>query len=277
MSWTQPSSAIRQQDDREGTNSNGTPSRTFAFKAPYADLHTAMAALVAGDIIEEGWRASSWVLSRIPGEWAKLEITCAPNDTTGGSTPTQTALKERWSIKSVRNDMSILGYCAETYPDGRISIEMWMKETDDALATGFQYRNPQTGDVETLGTEAKNVAKKISKGVESVMRFYPILTRTRIYSSPPADVLQNLAHIDTPAAGIGDNVKAPGNLSTIISLHQWVKCQDDCEEDQSGNWIRVESWMGMVKNNTVEVVSDPWDKNLYGNGNDRWPIPYVVT
>lgn len=283
MSWTTPSSAIPQVDDRRGVTSQGEETNSFFWKAPYADLETAIGSLRKGDLITTGWRASSWTLMRRPGNWGLLEIVCSPDDMTGGQStdPSQVPLKETWSLKSVRNDISILGYCDPACPELREAIEMWQKETESDLVKEYKFRDKNGEEVElsSMGDQLINIAKKINKGVESVMRFYPLLTKRTLFSQPPATVLQNLAHIDVPSAGTGDKVHKPGNLANVISLHQWLKCQDDCDQQSDGNWVRTEAWMGIPF--AAVHGNQPWDPNFYGEVGDddtgRWVIPYART
>ena len=309
MSWSVPNTAIRQMDGGDGTNESGAKTKTIVYKGPYSDLETAKNALVQGDAIEGDWLAKSWNLSRVPGNLGRLEISCVDKDdvTENGET-SQYALKVTWSVKSVRNDVSILAYInSSSYPEGRFAVEMWMKETDQSLVESFKYKD-QTGavkDISGLGPAWVELCKKIGRGIESVMRFYPILTKKSITSTPPAKTLEHLSEINDPANSnnfdsvnvtdangnavtddFGNIVKklvakktkvflAPKNLQEIIEAHQWLKCQDDADEQTDGNWVRTESWMGILKSDNPD--QQPWDANLYGVGSVRWKMPCLET
>lgn len=303
MSWSVPTGAVEQIDGQEGTNESGGTTKSFVWKAPYSNLKTASDALVQGDEISSGWIASNWTLRKIPGEWGRLEIICNKDDTGGTSLePTQETLKEIWSVKSVRNDVSILAYIdGVENPHGRYQVEMWQKETDNSLVEQFKFKDGN-GEVKSVEAQLIPLCEKIGSGIESVMRFYPLLTRKTITSNPPDNVLDHLSEVIDPASGFtmvtrldehgnavkdddGNDVmdpvssakvfKAPKNLHAIIAAHEWLKCQDDCEEQADNTWARTESWMGILKSSVNS--QHPWDKNLYGSGNDRWKMPHFGT
>ena len=110
---------------------------------------------------------------------------------------------------------------------------------------------------------------KIRNGVEAVIRFYPVVTRTRTYADCPPACLENVGFIDTPPVPTG-TAKNPSGLTTAVAAHQWLKVQDDAQEQPDGNWTRTESWMGIAKSDNPD--DSPWDADLYGA--NRWPMPY---
>lgn len=279
----------RQPDEGEGVDQNGNKTFTYVLKGPYGDLETCLNALKAGDVVvlgvaasggsaaKPGWVMSSASLARRPGNLGVLTITCAEDDeeSEGGET-VQKSLSELWTLRSVRNDMSILSYCGPS--DGanasREDIEAWMKEPDGELAKENSYKRPDGTVREIVTDETLAVIGKIRKGVESVMRFYPMLTKTSTYSRPPKKVYEHLAEIDTPQAGTEGvhtrKLVVPGNLAEVIASCEWLKCQDDYVQTGDGKHQRVESWMGLPK---AGENDHPWDQNLYGTGNVRWPMP----
>ena len=263
----------RQPDEGEGVDQNGNKTFAYILKGPHSDLETCLHGLAPGDVVVENNGAPAWIfssanLSRRPGGLGVLTITCAePTAETGeGSAREQVALDETWTLRSVRNDMSILAYCGESDAANasREDIEAWMKEPDGDLAKEDQYRKSDGTLITISNTLTLAVMGKIRKGVESVMRFYPLLTKTRTYSVPPAKVYENLNTIDTPSVGTTQTtkrLKKPGNLSSIIGGLEWLKCQDDCALMPDGKFQRVESWMGC----------ESWDPDLYGE--ERWDMP----
>lgn len=273
------SGAWRQANESEGSDGS-TDTFSYVVKGAYAELRPLKDGLCPGTKVVSGWIAKSWLLQRGRGGSGTLTITCAPEpenedeEEPGDAQGAQIPLKETWSIKSVRNDVSILAYCGtETNSPQRAQIEQWMKEPDGGLAAGFEYREAD-GKVRSLddGTPGNiPLARKIAKGIETVMRFYPQLTRKRVYSIPPNDCLENLATVDTP--GFSTNcpegkLKKPKNLtSEKISQYEWLKCQDEEDEQSDGTWVRIESWIGAL------TSEGGWDENLYGTSN-RWTMPY---
>ena len=114
------------------------------------------------------------------------------------------------------------------------------------------------------------LVRKIKKGVERVIRFYPQLTIKRQYYVPPAGLFEKLSFIDTPPAPSGEKTLSPSGVATLINDHQWLKVQDDCDEQQNGTWMRTESWIGILKSDQNQGT--PWDTDLYGV--NRWQMPH---
>lgn len=255
----------------------------------YDALYTAASGIAQGTEVETGWIVKTWTVEGVPGGGGILSINCVPADsfTPQGGSATQYPKDETWTCKSVRNDVSILAYCgSQSSNPNRTWIELWQKETDGDVASSGNYTKPD-GTVSDLSQQdfaaaTSDLIAKIEKGVESVMRFYPVLSRNRKYDTCPTTMLENLGFIDTPPSpgtyidnpnipeSSRKKVKKPSNLATIVSDHQWVKVQDDVTDQGDGSFIRTESWMGIKKSGSDD---SPWDPDLYGT--DRWPMPYV--
>lgn len=254
-----PGTALRQVRVRLSVDAEANKGFQIQYKDPsYSALKTAASSFVRGDVVETGWLLDSWVLEGVPGGGGMLTLQCIPNDG-GSSGSTPNALRAVWTCKSVRNDMSILSYCGTTAR--RIALELWMKETDAALAEANTYHVTET-TTDSLNSQEIAIANKIRKGIDTVIRFYPVLTCKSTWSRLPGSFLVKLGYIDNPAAPSADEVVAPSNLSSVISAHSWLKVQDDVDESGNGRFQRVESWMG---------IDGTWDSNLYGTG--RWQMP----
>ena len=262
MAVSIPESANKQPRHRLGEDPQTNKSHQIQYKGTsYTDLKTACAAFVRGDLVETGWLLDSWELEGVPGEGGLLTLNCmlASASDTGGLPK---ALRAVWTCKSVRNDKSILAYCGAAAR--RVALELWMKETDAELAEDNKYHASE--DVEdTLNSQEQAIADKIRKGIDTVVRFYPVLTCKSTWNKVPSTFMENLSYIDTPGAPQADQTHAPSNLNDIISAHSWLKVQDDVEENGDGKFIRIESWMG------IATVDGSWDPDLYGP--QRWPMP----
>lgn len=280
MSWN-IGNAILQPGHTKSHEETGE-SHTLIFKDAYTDLDTKRLALKEGDVIETGWVAKTWLLRPVPGGYGELTINCVPPDPTSTDPETQQQvvepLSDIWSIKSCRNDVSLLAYCGESVGANplRDQIENWLKETDTDLAQGFRYKD-DSGTVVELTDATQKLAKKFAAGVQSVMRFYPVVTRRRTYSDVPPACLENVGYIDDPPYSGSDSTttrkKSPNGLSAAINAHQWLKCQDDAEEVGGCKWTRTEAWMGIPKSDNQD--GSPWDEDLYGE--NRWGMPYQST
>lgn len=265
----QPQDTVGIDDSTKGTAS-------FVWKGLYSNLLTSTASLEPGQRCPDSssqWVVMSWQLQKI-NLAGTLTVKCVPIQEyteSSQSTPAEAKpLKDVWSIRSVRNDVNVMGYCGDSPGANpqRADIELWLKETDADLAAAYEYKAAD-GSVATLSNQSQALAAKLAKGVESVMRFYPVLTRKRTYQSEPPECLENLGYIDSPStSSISPVNKKPGNLSTRLSEYQWLKCQDDCDENTDGTWTRTEAWMG-IKITTAQPT--PWDADLYGAS--RWDMP----
>ena len=278
MSWTL-GNAILQPGDNKSHEENGE-SRTMIFKDAYADLETKRLALAEGDLIETGWVAKTWFLRPVPGGYGELTIKCVPPNPTheeGEEDPETVTdpLEDIWSIKSCRNDVSILGYCGPNNASPhREAMELWLKETDPDAAKNNKYHKPD-GTTEGLTSAEQALAEKIRKGIDAVIRFYPVITRKRVYSAEPPACLEKLGYIDTPpysssAPSSSTRKKQPSGIENAIAAHQWLKVQDDANETSDHKWTRTEAWMGIPTSDNPD--QSPWDADLYGNG--RWTMPY---
>lgn len=287
---TIPNTATEQPTQQQGLSEQGDRTYSRAFKDTYAHCETWLNALNNGDSIGDKILKSA-NLSRANGDQGVITLNLAPSDIVtegeeGEETEDQIALDETWTLKAVRNDMSLLAYCGPSPSEAnRADLEAWMKEPDGTLAAAMKYRKSD-GTEKELSEASQAIAQKFLSGHDSVMRFYPMLTKKRTYTTEPATVYENLACIDTPTVSSiytppneddedtqsptpgtrAKKVKAPGNITSIISGHQWLKCQDDVDQTQDGKFVRVESWIG-AKNGEQQ-----WDENFYGTTN-RWPMP----
>lgn len=263
MSWSLPQDAYEQPQDERAREDTGDESATFVYKGPFSALDEAAKALDAGDTVETGWAYASHELQRVSGDYGILSIKCYPDpgsDSSGEDKP----LKDVWSMRSVRNDVSVMAYCGpnEGVNPNRPMVEAWMKEPDGELASRHKFRDSNGIEVEITSDATLALIAKIEKGIEAVIRFYPVLTRTRTYAKSPPACLENLNTIDEPAGPDADAI-APGNIAEKIDDYTWLKVQDDAIEQADGKWTRIESWMGSA---------DGWDEDLYGE--NRWPMPY---
>ena len=268
-----PATAHRQLDDVESLSEGNKRIITAAWKDKYSVLRDCVRSLKVGDFCSEGGKIRSSSLRRAPGNMGVLTLNMEIVEDDGDELDPK-VLKETWSIKSCRNDVSILAYCgsAENSPN-REWIECWQKEPDADIAATGKFRKSD-GTISDLSEQDHNAATsdlmaKIRQGVESVIRFYPQITCRRIYDKPPKEVMKHLGYINNPSSP-GSDAKYPRNLSSIIQSHQWLNIQDDAEENSDDTWTRTESWIGILKTDNPD--SAPWDANLYGES--RWPMPY---
>ena len=268
-----PNDCYRQPTESRGINESNKETETIVLKGYYGSLKNLLGSLYYGASIQEKMKMSSASLVRNAGDIGTLTINCfkSDEDESDNNEFSAKALKEVWTIKSVRNDISILAYCGPSEGSNPIRswIEAWEKEPDGDLANSLKYTKPD-GTIKEIQAQSAtaDLIEKIRKGVDSVMRFYPQLTKTSTYTMPPLSVFEHLSMVDKPTVGSAKVKRMPGNLNSIISDHDWLKCQDDSHENAEGTWNRTESWIGVLK------TDGGWDENLYGTSN-RWSMPYT--
>ena len=201
----------------------------------------------------------SWSLERVEGGYGRLAITVGdPADNDEGEEEPDNAIETRWSLKNVQMQIPLSRFYVDgtwslgSAPDGH-ELALWRQEPRKELYDAFQFLAPD-GAVYTLSAASQAVARKYRKGIESVMRFYPVVTRTVTYargmSQARIDALHigsRLSRIDTPAKTFGLD---PG---------AWLCIQDDAEEAADGTLVRTTGWMGCAS----------LDNDLYGD-NNRW-------
>lgn len=284
-----------QPTDEITWDADGVETLTLEWKGPFAACKATAGTAKRGDEIPTvaggnaytpdsefyaGYYVASARVRRGNGDTAVLSVACRKADAAadpppqggGGTTPFRTV----YSVKSVRNDVSILAYCGTSASNpNRAAIERWMREPDPMLAAAFKYtdENGTTVDMndEPLLKSSVPLVEKIMAGTERVIRFYPQVTIRRQFYAPPPDTFEKLSHIDAPPAPSGEKTLAPSGIATLISSHEWLKVQDDCDEQQDRTWMRVESWIGILKTDAND--QKPWDRNLYGDDGDRWSMP----
>ena len=115
-------------------------------------------------------------------------------------------------------------------------IALW-KDAPADLRSQYKYTDAD-GDPQTLTGEGLKVATLMLKGVETVLMFAPVISRTSIYKSRKDP--ENCGKIDTPP------VTVPGG---------WVylKTADRCIQLGDKSYSRTEQWTG----------AEEWSTDLY--------------
>lgn len=268
---------VLQPEDQVGVKSDGVTTRSLVYKGEYDELKTEAKKLSVGEQVSAGLYLDSWNLRRVAADLGVLTLTCneMADSEFNGVMPDAKLLSDVWSCRSVRNDVSIMAYCGDGA--SREMIESWMKEPDGSLAKQNKFRNSGGKEVEIKDNPTLLVMDKIRRGIESVMRFYPMITRTRTYTAEPEVVYENLARINTPpvplhfadkdANTVGRKIRVPKGLAALVNNGTWLKCQDDINEQPDRKWVRTESWMGIL----TWSARDAWDPDLYGTR--PWSMP----
>ncbi|MBR4523243.1 MAG: hypothetical protein IKO64_03285 [Kiritimatiellae bacterium] len=241
----------------------------MVYKGGYTSLKIALELAARGDTVVTGYVLDSWTLRRAPGGQGVATISCIPA-VASGQTYSPALLKDTWHVHTVRNDVSIYAYCSGSVSSGasganRGDIEMWRAEKDPGLYNDYKFID-SNGVQHTLSADGQAIAQKIKAGIESVMRGYPQLTRKRTYNSFPPGCMEGLFRVGVPPA-------TGTRIASFISDYEWVKVQDDADENGDRSWTRTESWYGILK--STNPSSHPWDPDLYGA--NAWTMPKTAS
>lgn len=229
------------------TDPAGKIVRTHVEKGPYDDVLAAAKARPRGTLIPDVGYVLQWQISRSPGGLGVCSYSCA--DVTSEKWESNGELTDVFNVRNVQTQISLMRYCGPSTVNNAqwYDIRKWRAETDKALFDAWKYRD-DSGE-HTLSSFSQLLAAKIKLGYESVMRFYPVVSRVRVFPKRPAvmDIGAKLSYIDTPPEY--DYLAAA-----------WMKIQEDVEELSDGTFKLVESWQG----------ADYYDVNFYGDEPDRW-------
>ena len=258
---TVPDSLVEQPGETRGLQ-GGTRTFTRSFKGPWANVKSFANGIEEGDTLS-GYPVAAVAANRVSGDYGEVTLSLSAESSTTEA-GTRQAERAAWSIRQARNDVSILAYCGNGA--SRVNLELWMKEADAELARGMMFHKTES-ETEILSSTEQTVANKILQGVESVMRFYPVLSCASTWPEIPPTFASKVGFIDEPAAPTARKTVAPGDLASVIAAHSWLKVQDDVSETTDGKWRRQESWMGIKKS----LCSAGWDQDLYGESG--WPMP----
>lgn len=221
--------------------------RQHVEKGPYAEVLAAAKARPKGSLIADVGYVLQWSIQRAPGGLGVVTYNCV--DQTSEKWESNDPLSDTWSIKNMQTTIPLMRYCgpSEVNNANWYDITQWKKGTDKNLFNDYQYVDGNGATV-TLSAFSQILADKIKLGHESVMRFYPIVTHSRIYPKKPTDDIGfKLSYIDTPS-----------EYSEVAPM--FLKIQDDLDELSNGTYRRVEAWQG----------ADELDENFYGTGESRW-------
>lgn len=109
--------------------------------------------------------------------------------------------------------------------------------------------------ISKLPGKALYVAKFKQAGINEVMRCYPQVTRTRVFSKRKDNIKPELCHIDD----------TPDGEFEWDEEMSWLRVGFDWTQDTADNWTLVETWIG------TPADDGGWDVKLYGEVSDgRW-------
>ncbi|MBR4612115.1 MAG: hypothetical protein IKO40_05300 [Kiritimatiellae bacterium] len=231
----------------------------------YATLRTFAEGLKAKSVNDLGVSGASdlkyvasWTLERLEADYGRLTITVGETaEESGGGGGGGNLLETKWSLKNTQMTIPLArfytdGWWSLSNPDGH-QIAQWRQEPRKDLYDNFQFMAPD-GNIYELDSASQAVATKYKKGIESVMRFHPVVIRTETYRKGMSESMvaalgigSRLAHIDTPPKTFG---LAPGT---------WLCIQDEADWAADGTLVRVSGWMGCKT----------LDADLYGD-DGRW-------
>jgi len=231
----------------EQLQTNGKKLRTLVTKGLWADQIVETAARPRGTLVEGYGYVLSWTLNRVNGDIGVATYQLAAQ--TSEQWQSNEALSDLWALKHMRVEIPVERYGgpSEVNNASLYDLARWQTEPDKALYSAYQYLGKGNTVIQLTPYTIK-LADKIKAGHESVVRHFPVVTRTRIYANPPTTGIgADIDHIDTPA-------------QYASASASWLKIQDDIAGSADGNHTRVEGWQG----------AETWDANFYGETPTRW-------
>lgn len=235
----------------QGGHSNDGTGRivtTVTECGPYADVLAAAKARPRGTLIADVGYVLQWSINRAPGGLGVVTYSCADQDAESHST--NASLSDHYSLRNVMISVPLMRYCGPSEVNNArwYDIRKWKQGTDMSKFNEYKWTDDGGKTWNELDARSKLLADKIKAGHEAVQRFYPVVTRTRVYSDEPNDDIgADLSYIDTP----------PKWDTAALA---WLKVQDDVTMLSDGTWQRVEQWQG----------AEALDANFYGDSPSRW-------
>lgn len=206
----------------------------------------------------------------------------------GGSDDPEKRVIVTWSEKSTDYEFPLEIYAGEGQSASEANagnLEAWKNEKTKNIENYKNFCYSVEGQDEPVELEGRTrmLAEKFYKGIESVRRAYPEVIRTTQYLNLKADkdeVDETLIkQIDPKTGGVKlyyrdqtPNSIWKGKFPNFDWLYASYDVNTEVTEYQRlWNVTVSESWIGIDKDERGE-----WDKNLYGDGNDRWQFAGVT-
>lgn len=257
---------------------------TAIFEGPYSDLVSELTttpighytATKAGTGLNIHGGVSQMDLQLLPAGQGKATITvykfleATPTEDvypgeTGSPRDGTSSFASFYNCQLARYDIPMTRYLTNT-PEGDsvagnpdwAMIHYWLNTENQTDRANYQYVDVE-GELQDIpkNTATHDYVTKVMSGKETVLRFYPVVTRTSLWwgKCKPFE--------DAPPETAGDNNQRVGYICKPLKFNDlgkaWLKVQDDLE-GEGPVYTRTESWMS----------SEDWDENFYGWGNDRW-------
>ena len=200
-------------------------------KGKYADLLAIQPA--KGVELITGYVVSSSTLVSKRGLMGELTINLTEKIETVGTVPTG-ALRSTIETDMAQLEKPILAM--SDYSGYAPEIALW-KDAPADLRSQYKYTDAD-GDPQTLTGEGLKVAQLMLKGVETVLMFNPVISRTSIYKSRKDP--ENCGKIDTPPV-------------TVPGTWVYLKTADRCIQQGDKSYQRTEQWTG----------AEEWSTDLY--------------
>ena len=192
-------------------------------------------------------------VDRSEGEVSTVTYLCSESPITStAGLEDETQLTDVWSLSSTQVDIHIESFCGISpgQDPSLWHIERWKKEPDYVLYNQYKFKDARSNVIYDLDSDSNSktvtMAMMIRSGVESAIRFYPIVSHQRTFKSEPT-ITAKLGYIDAPSKWAGQALA-------------WLKVKEDIAENSDGTYTVTEAWQG----------ADKWWTQLYGSA--RWPI-----
>ena len=241
MNKTHGTTAPRETHDSQGYSVSDRRRKTFRYNGAHASLLARLPE--KGDTWTAGWSVVSAELRRLPGGMGEMTVQCVRKQSSGSPQGGGGGARRTVEIEMAQVETDIRSLLDHSSYVNNLAA--W-EAADPVLKQDFKYINPNGGE-ETLTGQALTVARHILSGIESFLRFHPVVTATTVYEDRPGK-----GKIDYTALG-----RVSSGPSEAPSGFRYLKAGDHLTENTDGTWTRVERWIGAEK----------WSSFLYDGGN----------
>jgi hypothetical protein len=245
--WRGCTGIVESPESPEYDFSGSEDTCTKIFEGPFSTLlssRPARGAEMAG--VDTGFQVDRVKIRRSQSTKGTMTVTLTRAPSAQGGAEQQPQYEIEWSEVDkalATHPRYAAGGATELSDADRANIEAWENETDPDLKRQGKFKAP-SGEVVTLGTNAKAYAWKLFNGTSHYPVYIPVARKTSLARQNVSGT--SAGHVETPSGDFGTLPKRPGGADFI-----WVKTADrSVRTGKHGKWQRVQEWTGFDKVDT---------------------------
>lgn len=201
------------------------------------------------EFVPSGMAVESATLSGDGDGGGKISIRCIYVGTDGGSTAAPDRITYTISMGEVVTDLKAHPHFNSANESLRVQIAQWLAtdpiERYDPTAQGIEYMYRDKNDVlQPVTGNAIDYCKAYMHGIETYMRYFPIVDKVSYWKRPPGLTIVGLS-VTGGTARFSDKIGEWDTPSISLSGYTsggWFKSGDNWQQPQKGGWTRREQW-----------------------------------